>query len=203
MISLSLLMPPTGTLSLPVANWSSLRLLSIGSSCTADQKWRIMGLSAEYPSYSVAASKALKSKFCIHSLVNKPFAIDSFEKLTLLPQTNCSTSSGLKSICSGDSSVTILKPFLNAENCLAIDLFSRKSAYRSTNSYKGYYFGYVRTSFLNNISHLAIILIDKNLISVFFEIFVESVSENILVTNPEGLHERVFHVISFVLHQLF
>jgi hypothetical protein len=142
MISLSLLMPPTGTLSLPVANWSSLRLLSIGSSCTADQKWRIMGLSAEYPSYSVAASRAVKSKFCTQPLVNKMHG-KSYEKLTLLPQTNCSTSSGLKSMCSGDSSVTILKPFLNAENCLAIDLFSRKSAYRSTNSYMLQYFSYV------------------------------------------------------------
>jgi hypothetical protein len=54
--------------------------------------------------------------------------------LTLLPHTNCSTSSGLKSRWSGDSSVTIWKPRLKALNCFSTDLFKRKSAYKSTNS---------------------------------------------------------------------
>ena len=55
---------------------------------------------------------------------------------TLLPHTRVSTSSGRNSEPSWLSSVTITKPRRNAKNCVSTDLFSKNSAYRSTNSWK-------------------------------------------------------------------
>lgn len=54
---------------------------------------------------------------------------------TLLPQTSNSISSGRNKYFISDSSVTTLKPFLNALNCFETDLFNKKSAYKSTNCY--------------------------------------------------------------------
>jgi len=64
MINFSLLRPPTGTRSLPVANCSNFLFDSRGILWTISQKFRMMGLSDVYPpSYSVASSNSLKSKF--------------------------------------------------------------------------------------------------------------------------------------------
>jgi len=79
-------------------------------------------------------SSRVEEKDRIHILRKHEKKLYLSEALTLLPHTNCSTSSGLKSRWSGDSSVTIWKPRLKALNCFSTDLFKRKSAYKSTNS---------------------------------------------------------------------
>lgn len=63
-------------------------------------------------------------------------AAESENLCTLLPQTSNSTSSGRNNIWRGLSAITIWKPRLKARNWRSVDLFSRKSAYKSTNSWK-------------------------------------------------------------------
>lgn len=78
--------------------------------------------------------------------------------LTLLPQISSSTSSGLNKYFSGDSFVTIRKPFLKALNCLSTLLFRMYSAYRSTNSCefqmyrKTHSEAFVMVDFVNSVS---------------------------------------------------
>jgi hypothetical protein len=87
-----------------------------------------------HTTFTLFLSSRVEETDWIHTLRKYEKELYLSEALTLLPHTNCSTSSGLKSRWSGDSSVTIWKPRLKALNCFSTDLFKRKSAYKSTNS---------------------------------------------------------------------